>query len=177
MTSDITEVFGTVRADGDHRVLRMEHTYRTDPKDLWQALTDPARLRRWFARVEGDFRVDGTFCVFFDDTDPDQRTLGQVLECDAPHRLRVSWYFRDEGESHVAVDLSADGERTRFVLEHRRLPESAAAGYGAGWQAYVEALAVDVAGESEAACRPAWDQRWEELLPAYRAQLSTRENA
>jgi hypothetical protein len=50
------------------------------------------------------------------------------------------------------------------MLEERGLPSAQAAGYGAGWHAYVEALGAYVAGEPVAQ----WENRWSELLPAYR---------
>ena len=37
----------------------MEDVFDTDAADLWDALTDPRRLARWIAEVEGDLRVGG----------------------------------------------------------------------------------------------------------------------
>ena len=39
----------------------MEDRYDTDIDDLWSALTDPRRLARWVADVEGDLRLGGEF--------------------------------------------------------------------------------------------------------------------
>ena len=37
----------------------MEDRYDTDIDDLWSALTDPRRLARWVAEVDGDLRLGG----------------------------------------------------------------------------------------------------------------------
>jgi uncharacterized protein YndB with AHSA1/START domain len=166
LTSDI-QAF--VRLDGDRRAVRLERTYATNPEDLWSALTDPDRLARWFARVEGDLSLNGAFVIYFDDDDPDERTLGQVLGCDPPSRLEVSWFFQEEGQSRLTVELTPDGDSTRLVLDHARLPLDAAAGYSAGWHTYLEQLDADLSGADGSGER--WVARWEELLPTYQAKL------
>ena len=45
-----------MRATDGVGVIRMEDRYDTTPDDLWSALTDPRRLARWVADVEGDLR-------------------------------------------------------------------------------------------------------------------------
>jgi hypothetical protein len=58
---------------------------------------------------------------------------------------------------------------TRLLLTHRLLPSVAAAGYGAGWHAYLDILA-SVFGAS----RPEWLSRFQEVKPDYeRAAAST----
>ena len=166
MTSEIQAV---VRLDGDRRAVRLERTYATDPKDLWSALTEPDRLARWFARVEGDLSLNGAFVIYFDADDPDERTLGQVLRCDPPSQLEVSWFFQEEGQSRLSVALIPDGDATRLVLDHARLPADAAAGYSAGWHTYLEQLEADLGGGDGSGER--WIARWEQLLPAYQAKL------
>ena len=47
-------VVGSLRAVDGKAVVRMEDAFGTDPEDLWSALTDPRRLARWVARVDGD---------------------------------------------------------------------------------------------------------------------------
>jgi uncharacterized protein YndB with AHSA1/START domain len=164
------DLFGALRIDGDRMAVRLERVYPTGAADLWAALTDPARLARWFARVEGDLRPDGTFCIYFDDSDPSERTLGQVRVCEPPHRLEVTWYFRDEGESVLRAELTAEPGGTRLTLDHRRLSAGEAPGYGAGWQTYLEQLGAHLAGEVSRGGH--WDQRWRQLLPGYQAQVA-----
>ncbi len=163
------DVVGALRADGAALALHLEGDYDTDVADLWSALTEPDRLARWFSRVEGDLSLGGRFLIVFDEVDPSQRTVGRVLECESPNRLVVAWNFGTEDVSTVCAELSSTPAGSRLVLEHRRLPMSQAAGYGAGWQAYLEALAADLEGGEGHGAQ--WDDRWAELVPAYRAQL------
>ena len=61
-----SRVLGSVRADGDGRgTVRMDSVYDTGPDDLWSALTEPPRLARWIATVEGDLRLGGSFSASF----------------------------------------------------------------------------------------------------------------
>ena len=54
-----THVVGTLGSVDGAGVVRMEDHYDTGIDDLWSALTDPQRLARWIADVEGDLRVGG----------------------------------------------------------------------------------------------------------------------
>ncbi len=108
--------------------------------------------------------------MLFDDADPDQQSRGRVLDCRPTDHLQVTWLFPDEVESQVTVDLHPSGDGTTvLVLDHRRLPDTAAAGYGAGWQAYLEQLDTEVGGPPQAL---AWESRCAVLLPAYRTQFT-----
>ncbi|MDX6309076.1 MAG: hypothetical protein QOI06_2122 [Nocardioidaceae bacterium] len=164
-----TDIIGVLRVDGERASVHLESSYDTDIADLWSAVTEPERLARWFAPVDGDLVLGGEFVINFDADDPSQRTEGAVLECRPPEHLAVRWRFKPAGDSTVRVDLSRDGASTRLVLDHERLPAGSSAGYGAGWQTYLEMLAADLRGE--AGHGPQWDEREKELLPAYQAQL------
>ena len=130
------DLIGALRLDGDRMAVRLERRYGTDAADLWAALTDPARLSRWFARVDGDLRPDGTFCIYFDDEDPDERTVGQVRECEPPHWLVVTWHFRDEGGAywtgcvHPECVRYPGGERSTYTAAAVLLADHALYGYG-----------------------------------------------
>ncbi len=56
-------LLGTLRSADGKGVVRMEDRYDTDIDDLWSAITDPARLARWYGEVEGDLRVGGNLRV------------------------------------------------------------------------------------------------------------------
>lgn len=151
---------GSLRADGDRCAVRFERLYDFTPAELWSALTDPQRLRRWLAdtpRFEN--RVGGRITIAFDDG----TTEGRVLTWDEPRLLEYEWRFPGEDESVVRFELHPQEAGTLLVLDHRRLGRSSGTGYAAGWHAHLDALADEI----ELA---AWRQRFEELLPAYRAR-------
>ena len=57
MTSDAgprNRILGTLRSADSAGVVRIEDRYETTIDDLWQAVTDPDRLARWYGQVGGD---------------------------------------------------------------------------------------------------------------------------
>jgi uncharacterized protein YndB with AHSA1/START domain len=114
MTSDATtynepgpELRRQAIAAGEARVAVFTRTYPTTVEDLWDACTDPERLRRWYVPVTGDFRVGGTF---------EQVNMGSgtILACDAPHLLKLSL---GAGSDEIEVRLSQGAEDGTAVLE------------------------------------------------------------
>lgn len=118
MPLDITRAIGAI----SRKVTVVDHegrpaesivarrVYDTDLEDLWDALTNPERLPRWFLPVEGDFRLGGRYQL-------KGNAGGEILECEPPSRLAVSWEMGG-GISWVRVDLEAQNEGTLLTLEH-----------------------------------------------------------
>ena len=155
-------VVGTLRAVDGSGVVRMEDRYDTDIDDLWSALTDPPRLARWLADIEGDLRVGGEFHASFTSG---WEGPGRVDVCEPPRHLRVTMApGQGDGETVIEAELVSTGDQTRLVIEERGLPLDELATHGAGWQAHVEDLAAHLAGRQ----RVDWRTRWTELTPSYR---------
>jgi uncharacterized protein YndB with AHSA1/START domain len=154
---------GSLQAVDGKAVVRMEDRFSTDIDDLWSALTDPQRLARWIAEVEGDLRLGGEFRASFTSG---WEGPGRVDVCEPPRRLLVTMSPGQDDQTVIEVEIVPDGDQTRLVLEERGLPLDEVAAHGAGWQAHVEDLAAHLAG------RPAadWRTRWTELTPAYQDQ-------
>ena len=156
-------VVGSLRAVNGKAVVRMEDDFGTDAEDLWSALTDPQRLGRWVAWVDGDLRLGGEFRARFTSG---WEGPGRVDVCEPPRRLLVTMCPGRDDQTVIEVELFPDGDQTRLVLEERGLPLNAAAAHGAGWQAHVEDLAAHLSGRPTAD----WPTRWTELTPTYRDQ-------
>src|SRR5712692_6267509 len=156
-----TRILGSLRSADGKGVVRMEDRYDTGIGDLWSALTDPGRLARWIAEVEGDLRPGGEFRARF--TSGWEGT-GRVEACEPPRRLLVTTRASGKRDEHVIeATLAADGGQTILVIETRGMPLDLVADYGAGWQVHVEDLAAHLAGRE----RCDIEARWDELLPAY----------
>ncbi len=96
-------------ATGEARVAVFNRTYYAPIDDVWDACTNPERLRRWYVPVQGDLRVGGRF-------EQAMMGSGKILECDAPHRLRVSL---GDGLDELVLTLStSDGGSTALELQH-----------------------------------------------------------
>ena len=159
MTS--TRIVGSLRRIGDGKgVVRMEDLYDTDIDDLWSALTDPARLARWIAAVDGDLRLGGRIQTRFTSS---WEGPGRIDVCEAPHHLAVTLSPGAGDETVVDAVLTAEQDRTRLVIEERGIPVAGLAGHGAGWQAHVEDLATHLAGGVPGD----WRTRWIALTPLY----------
>ena len=161
-----TDVWGVLVPTPNGVTVRFERYYATTPEDLWSSVTEPERLARWLGPVYGDLVVGGRYELRMGDDVPGspQNAVGDVLECDAPHRLVLGWLFPGEPESRVTVDIRADGDGAVLVLEHLDLEEAAARGYGGGWHASLDQLDDLVAGR---AVRD-WDGLFAAALPRYR---------
>lgn len=127
-TVDVREVDGALRDE-----VALAQTYHHDIEDVWAAVTRADRIARWFLPVRGNLADDGRFEL-------EGNASGTVLECEPPHRFRVTWEFGGE-VSWVSVGLEregADDASTRLTLTHRlpRAPQWDVYGPGAvgiGW--------------------------------------------
>jgi len=156
-------ILGTLRADGDAGVVRIEDTFETTIEDLWSALTDRGRLARWYGEIEGPAAAVG------DEFRIELFASGwagrcRVEACEQPSRLRLATEGEGEdGAGEIEVALTADGDRTRLVWEERGVPLDLLAAFGAGVQVHVEDLGEHLAGRDRVDAKAVWD----ELLPAY----------
>lgn len=84
--------------------------YDTTVDDLWEALTTPERLARWFLPVEGELKLGGRYQL-------QGNAGGTITRCDPPGALDLTWEFGG-AMSWVNVRLTRDGRGARLVLEH-----------------------------------------------------------
>lgn len=116
--------------------------YPADAEDVWEAVTDPARLARWFAPVTGDLRPGGTFAV-------EGNADGEIRECSPPSTLVLTW---GGPVSVVTVRLTPAGAATVLELEHTVPVAFAGSGAGAlfvgpGWDVALLGLGLHLRGE------------------------------
>lgn len=161
MTSN-ARILGSLRSADGKGIVRMEDRFDTDIDDLWQALTDPRRLARWYGEVEGDLRPGGEYRARV--TMSGWEGTGRVEVCEPPRRLRVTGReAQDSYDEVIEATLTADGEQTILVIEASGMPLERVPFYGAGWQIHVEDLAAYLAGRE----RGDGMARWNELVPPY----------
>ena len=164
-------ILGSMRSADGKGVVRIEDRYDTDIEDLWSALTDPLRLARWHAQVEGDLRPGGQFRTYVEADDIE--SIGRIVACEPPRRLVVTTRETDESwrkgngvppfDETLEATLTADGDQTVLVIEVQGMPLDKIAFYGAGWQIHAENLAAHIAGRE----RGDTEARWGELVPPY----------
>lgn len=85
--------------------------YDTSIEDLWDALTNPERIPRWFLPISGDLKVGGRYQL-------EGNAGGEITECEPPRRFALTWEMQGQ-VSWVDVELAAEGEeRTLLRLWH-----------------------------------------------------------
>jgi uncharacterized protein YndB with AHSA1/START domain len=144
---DILEHINAVQREvsrtGETVTVLMRRSYQAAPEELWDALTDPERMRRWFMPVSGELRVGGTFQL-------EGNAGGEILECEPPKRFRVTF-----GGPTSLLELRltpASGSSTELELEHSMSEAPAPGGSGAlwvgpGWDGGLLGLGLYVSGE------------------------------
>lgn len=135
---------GHKQVDGVENIgVLLRRSYPASIEDVWEAVTDPERIERWFLPVSGELRIGGTFQL-------EGNAGGDILECEPPHRLKLTF-----GGPTSLVELrltSAGQDDTVLELEHTVPIEMAGSGAGAlyvgpGWDGALLALALFVQGE------------------------------
>lgn len=108
----VTRELTTVQRDGKPaRRIVAERSYETDVDDLWDALTNPERIPRWFLPISGELQPGGRYQL-------EGNASGEILTCDPPRHLGVTWEMQGQ-VSWVDVELAEeDGGTTRLVLAH-----------------------------------------------------------
>nr|BFE84420.1 hypothetical protein GCM10020093_070210 [Planobispora longispora] len=129
--------------DGEVVGLLLRRDYDAPVQDVWEALTDPDRVKRWFYPLSGDLRPGGDFQL-------EGNAGGRILSCEAPRLLKVTFGAET---SVLEVRLSPGGEgATTLELEHTVPLAMAGSGAGAlyvgpGWDGGLLALGLFLEGE------------------------------
>lgn len=162
MPFDIAEHLGAVHRevrnverDGQSaKDLVASRVYDTDIADLWEAVTDSERIRRWFSPVSGELKLGGRYAV-------EGNASGTITACEAPRHYAGTWEFMGH-VSWIEVYLETVGEGTRLEIHHiaphpnPHWDQYGAGAGGVGWE-------LGLLGLSEHLKRPADDVRAEGL--------------
>lgn len=110
--SAVSRSLGTKTLEaGEARVQTISQTYPSPVADVWEALTTPERIERWFMPVTGDLKLGGRYQL-------EGNAGGEVLTCNEPESFTATWEFGGM-TSWIEVRLTAAGEdSTLFTLEH-----------------------------------------------------------
>jgi uncharacterized protein YndB with AHSA1/START domain len=139
-------------AAGEATVVRLRREYDAPIEDVWDALTSPERISRWFLPISGDYRIGGRYQF-------EGNAGGEILACERPNRIRVTWVYgevtSEADVSELEVRLSPAGaDSTIFELEHAaivpddRWNEYGPGAVGVGWEQGLLGLALHLRGGS-----------------------------
>ena len=150
---------GTIPA-GEGRTVRLRRTYAAGIDDVWDAVTNPERISRWFLPVSGDLHVGGRFQL-------EGNAGGEVLACDEPNRFLITWSAMDTGNpadvSQVELRLTRDGDSaTTLELVHTAVvpdevwPMYGPGAVGVGWDGGLLGLGLHLEGGGSVDDPAAW---------------------
>ena len=119
------------------------------PEQVWQALTSAEFSRQYFFgfAVEADLNVGGAFIVRA--PDGSRHIDGEVIACDPPHRLTVTWnvnwpgLVEKLGPTLVTYEIEQAGEAVRLIMieaHDRTLSDDILSGGRQGWPAILSSL-------------------------------------
>ena len=159
MTNMLDEVDTIQREVGSRRIkagegksVVLRRRYDAPIDDVWNALTTPERIGRWFLPISGDYRVGGHYQF-------EGNAGGQILSCERPNRLHVTWVYgevtSDADVSEIEVRLTTAGEAaTDFELAHTavvpddRWDQFGPGAVGVGWDMGLLGLTLHLTGGS-----------------------------
>jgi uncharacterized protein YndB with AHSA1/START domain len=133
---------------GEGRTVSLRRTYPAGIEDVWDALTTADRVNRWFLPISGELRLGGRYQF-------EGNAGGEILECEAPRLLRVSWVMGEPSPdqfSEVEVRLTTVEDGTLFELVHtatvplQMWDQFGPGAVGVGWDGAVLGLGLHLAG-------------------------------
>src|SRR5262249_13074545 len=119
MKIDVAHVIGAVTRtveQRDHngrpaRVVIAARTYDAEAAEVWDAMTNPERIPRWFLPISGDLRLGGRYQL-------KGNAGGEITDCKPACLLSVSWEFGAQ-VSWLTIRLSEPAKgKTMLELEH-----------------------------------------------------------
>ena len=109
---------------GEGRIVRLTRTYDAGIGDVWDALTTPERISRWFLPVSGDLRLGGRYQF-------EGQAGGSIVACERPNRLQVTWVVpadrrrcrgvRSRDQAHAVRRRSDDARACPYRRRPRRV--------------------------------------------------------
>ena len=134
---------------GAAKTVTIDREYPAEVDDVWDALTDPERIPRWFLPITGDLRLGGTYQL-------EGNAGGEIRACEPPTRLQVTWILGEapgpEDSSIVEVTLRPTDGGTLLHLEHTAVvppdmwDQFGPGAVGVGWDLALIGLAAHLAG-------------------------------
>lgn len=163
----MTDAYGVVSGV---REMRFERLLPGPIERVWTYVTDPDLRARWLAAGPMELRVGGRVEFTFrhrnlspDETPPENYAnmnenghvmVGEVLACDPPRRLTITWDSSGPTPSQVTFELTPRGDEVLLTLIHRKLADRAEmVNVSGGWHTHLGILEDLLASRAP---RPFW---------------------
>ena len=125
----------------------LSRTFAATADDLWDIVTNPDRLPRWFTNVTGDLQLNGQFQV-------QDNASGAIIACQPNSHFALTWEFGGD-VGWVEADFASEApDVTRLTLTHTAhvspLGDTFGPGAaGVGWEMAFLGLALHIDNPAE----------------------------
>ena len=139
-------VSSSTRDGAPARTVTLSRRYDTTLENLWDAVTNPSRIPRWFMPVTGKLELGGRFQL--------EGNAGGVIETCAPMaHFTATWEFGGD-VSWIEASFSDDAPGARLTLNHIALlsphwDEYGPGAVGVGWDTGLLGLALHIDAPDE----------------------------
>jgi uncharacterized protein YndB with AHSA1/START domain len=103
----------------DTRPIIVEQAFHSTIQLVWEAITDPAKMRQWFFEQIGSFKAEVGFYTEFDVAFDGKHFVHKWKVTDVLPQSRIAYNWRYEGysgDSHVIWELVSEGNQTKLKL-------------------------------------------------------------
>lgn len=116
---------------------------------VWDALTNPEKMKRWFMETQIDFRVGGRIVFKFGDPD-DSESYGTIIDIQHEKKFEYVWENTDGPDELATWELFPEGKsNTRLLLTYSRLSEKYGSLASGGWHIMLDHLAEVLDGRTQ----------------------------
>jgi uncharacterized protein YndB with AHSA1/START domain len=137
---------GNLTFDGDYATLTFERRLRHPIQAVWEAITDPDHLARWYlTKAQIDARVGGS--IDFVHSPALVHATGKILTWEPPRVFEHEWNVGPKKEiptqgerSTIRWELTSEGDITILRFTHRRLTRQTAVIFAGGMVAFLDRL-------------------------------------
>jgi len=172
LLSETERSFGLRQIQAGHaRMLVIGRDLRQPIGEVWNALSDPARIAAYFAEPTGDLRRGGDYEI-------EGFSTGTVLRCDPPRMLTLTWLPPHGNPGELEIHLTDVDGSTRVELLYASVrkrfavidPEVTAWAAGPGWEFFLDRLDAHVHGRQTGPNIGSWAQMEEAEQHLYQAR-------
>lgn len=135
---------GKVTKENDGYKVVLVRTFNHSAEKVWDAITNPDKLRIWFTQFKIDFREGGKMSIYFDDAAKTVSTA-EIIRIDPPRRFIYSW----EGELADWEITPTGSNECRLTLTYSKLAKEYAGSAPAGFHSLLDQLATVLDGRTE----------------------------
>ncbi len=133
----------------DDKTLVIDRVFDASPDRVFAALTQTSQLVNWYGPegmateiFSNDLSPGGLYELVMRSDDDEYHLSGVYEEIDPPKKLRMTWKWKTgEITSRVAIELSAEGNKTHLHLTHDGFAEASdASAHHQGWTSTLNEL-------------------------------------